>query len=560
MKKTCLSLLCCLLVLSAVANDRTTAQMREIATQKLATTSAHKVKAKNTTVERIINKPTLSVFSDGTSFAIISRDDRFPALLAYGTGAFTKENMPENVKWWMDAMQEAMAAHIRTGKSFARTESYTAVAPMLSTKWGQSSPFNNYAPEIKSNNSQKAPAGCVAIAMAQIMNFQKFPASATFTGHYYAEGSNEQYTAKVNTTYTWPYNNYYSYYFPEGSKDYVQVSTSPRQGNLVATLCRDCAYAINMNYTASGSGAYTTDVPEGIINCFGYPEKAVRYYYRSLYTDDEWKEIVYGELLSGNPFIYSGSDANGGSGHAFVADGMDTEGLLHINWGWSGQFDGYFDFNLLNPDKDEFSLGQEIVTGFRPFTLDTDIYGSTLYAEPYSFSYNNETKMFGFEENGIYNYCGKPIIGDIGILCENMTTPDSSVYMGFMETGDTLMNFYGWRYYSDSLEIEFYPGQYRLYFASMDYRETEWQMARGNGGAFYYEMTVDENGMVTMGSEPISPTGIEHINLDKTFANQPNRKIYNGVYNLQGQHVGDDMVGLRKGIYIKDGKTFIKGE
>ena len=560
MKKTYLSFICCLLALTATAHDRTTTQMQEIAAQQLNITSAHKVKAKNTTVERIINKPTLSVFSDGNGFAIVSRDDRFPALLAYGTGCFNKDDMPENVKWWMEAMQRAMAAHIRNGSSFARTDSYTAISPIMTTKWGQGTPYNNYAPAIKSNNGQKAPAGCVAIALAQIMNFQKYPASAEFTGHYYAEGSDELYTAKVNTTYAWPYNNYYSYYFPEGSTDYVQVTTSPRQGNLVATLCRDCAYAINMQYTSTGSGAYTSDVPEGIIYHFGYPETAVRYYYRDFYTDDEWKDIIYGEIAMGSPFIYSGSDAQGGAGHAFVADGMDADGLLHINWGWSGQFDGYFAFDLLNPDTDEFSAGQEIVTGIRPYTLDTDIYGSMIYAAPYSFSYNNETKVFGFEETGIYNYCGKSIIGDVGIVCENLTVPDSTIYLGFMETGDTLMNFYGWRAYADSVEIEFYPGQYRLYFASMDYRETEWQMARGFGGTFYYEMTVDENGMVTMGSEPVSPTGIERTIFNQGVANQPNRRIYNGIYNLKGQRVGEDLNGLRKGIYIQDGKTFIKGE
>ncbi len=166
MKKTYLSFICCLLALTATAHDRTTTQMQEIAAQQLNITSTHKVKAKNTTVERIINKPTLSVFSDGNGFAIVSRDDRFPALLAYGTGCFNKDDMPENVKWWMEAMQRAMAAHIRNGSSFARTDSYTAISPIMTTKWGQSTPYNNYAPAIKSNNGQKAPAGCVAIALA----------------------------------------------------------------------------------------------------------------------------------------------------------------------------------------------------------------------------------------------------------------------------------------------------------------------------------------------------------------------------------------------------------
>lgn len=34
-----------------------------------------------------------------------------------------------------------------------------------------------------------------------------------------------------------------------------------------------------------------------------------------------------------------------GGDHAFVYDGYDENGLVHVNWGWAGLDDGYFDIN-----------------------------------------------------------------------------------------------------------------------------------------------------------------------------------------------------------------------
>lgn len=47
--------------------------------------------------------------------------------------------------------------------------------------------------------------------------------------------------------------------------------------------------------------------------------------------------------------MYSG--ASSGGGHAFVCDGADGNGLYHINWGWNGYQDGYFDITILNPER-----------------------------------------------------------------------------------------------------------------------------------------------------------------------------------------------------------------
>lgn len=60
-------------------------------------------------------------------------------------------------------------------------------------------------------------------------------------------------------------------------------------------------------------------------------------------------QIIDTELAAGRPVLYGGQASDGG--HQFICDGKDGEGLYHINWGWSGSQNGYFDLSLLNPEK-----------------------------------------------------------------------------------------------------------------------------------------------------------------------------------------------------------------
>ena len=559
MKKILTTLICCLITSSAIAGNRSAKQMREIAEKKIAAITGKTVATRSASDKNcIINKPTLAIYSNGNAFAIISRDDRYPAVLAYGAGTFDEDSLPANTKWWLEAVQRAL----ESGRTITRSTTYQEVKPLLTTKWGQWSPFNNYAPSLKIYNGQKAPAGCVALAMAQCMNFQKYPASAEFTGYYYQEGvSDEVYQGNVKSTYTWPYADYYSNYYPEGSSESVKVSTSPRQGNLVATLCRDCAYAIEMQYTLSGSGAYTFDVPDALIDHFSYPAKAVRFYDRDYYTQQEWNDIVYGELAMGNPFIYAGSSSTGG--HAFVADGCDSEGLIHFNWGWSGFCDGYFSMDLLNPSDSNFSEGQEIVTGIRPNTIDTDVYGSLVTSpQPFELVPDNEAKKITLKSYGIYNRGGKTIVGCVAIVFEHLTDPELSDYLYLMSDEDdsgetlpeedyTLLPYYGWRAFDFDLDLDepMPAGEYKVYLGSMDIRyEDEWQMGRTNGGTFYYEMSVDEDGNITIGDKPIT-TGVESVTVSKTSARETN-----GIYDLGGRRLGKTS---KKGIFIRNGKKFM---
>lgn len=108
--------------------------------------------------------------------------------------------------------------------------------------------------------------------------------------------------------------------------------------------------------------------------------------------------------------------------------------------------------------------------------------------------------------------------------------------------GDTLPSFYGYSASTDSLKGDFYPGEYRLYMASRDYRDTEWQPMRiVNVGPIYYNMTVAADGTTTIGKTPIA-TAIERIAYDAKEAEDPNAPVR--YFDLQGREVPGDTKGL----------------
>ena len=66
--------------------------------------------------------------------------------------------------------------------------------------------------------------------------------------------------------------------------------------------------------------------------------------------------IVYRELNDKCPVLYGGQ-SNTTGGHCFILDGYNEDGDVHVNWGWNGDQNGYFDIAGLNG----FSDGQQMV-------------------------------------------------------------------------------------------------------------------------------------------------------------------------------------------------------
>ncbi len=540
MRKALLLLAALALTMNVLAGNRSKAVMLKLAKQHM---SLHNKDAAGE-VKLVAERPMMAVYSDGMQFSIISRDDSYDAVLAYGAGEFDVENAPANVKWWMTAVEEALAKGVTT----RRASSYTAVSPLMTTKWGQDEPYNNLAPEVKDEDKKtvKAPCGCIATAMGQILNHNAYPAAVDFMGFYTIGESEDSIKEQVTETFSWPYKLAYGAYLPDGyksvKKDVKSISYTEEEGSAVARLIRACGLSAGMNYDWDGSGVASYDASIALVEKFQYPDKSLKWLNRMYYTTDEWLGKLNKEMVSGSPILYGGYDKENTYGHAFVLHGMDSDGKVYVNWGWQGIYDGYYAIDLMAPEEGDFSYGQDAVMGVRSTTLPIDEYTSfwttdKVFDLQYKSSKLTLTLKDFLRNSAIYDFKG-----DLRFCVVDSVTADTTqVYKLF--SNEVIGSYYGWPEDTELFKknISFTSGHtYMAFMESKDNRESEWQRVRTDGGTFYHSIVCSESGKVTINNKVESgggTTGIVNVAVEDSAVKY---------YSLDGKPLHE----MKKGINL----------
>ena len=305
------------------------------------------------------------IFNIGSNdgYVMVSGSDLTPQVLGYASeGSFSEDDMPANMKAWLDGYAEQIAYIERTqGSNQAPVMRIArdAIDPLLTTTWYQKAPYNNMCPEV---NGQHALTGCGATALAQVMNYFKYPAQTTMAIPAYTTMTHSIDMPEMPVTdIDWG-----------NILDNYSGSETAEQKNAVATLMRLCGQAMMMDYTEYGSGADMSYAVKALRQYFGYDE-TVHHIERNTFSTSEWENIIYDEVANGRPVFYGGQASIGG--HGFVVDGYDGNGLFHVNWGWNGTYNGYFLLSVLNPYNNEaldttssddgFSFAQEAIVGIQ---------------------------------------------------------------------------------------------------------------------------------------------------------------------------------------------------
>lgn len=354
---------------------------------KMASCANKQLKAASTTS----NEAAYYVFNIGENqgFVIVSGDDRTNPILGYSDeGYFDETKTPANMKAWLkeyaqqialldkiaDADLDKALAAPKATKSTVNTRN--SIAPLITTKWNQADPYWNMCPMVKNLDSDdnvyydRAYTGCVATSMSQIMNYHKWPTQTTkeIPG-YTTYNTLSQYAnitdtvvneAQPVTTFDWAH-----------MKDSYNGSEDGVYTNAVAKLMRYVGCGVKMIYYPTASGANDPDIPIAFHEYFDYNAQLV---YRSDYDQDTWNEMVYQELVAGRPMVYNGR-AGAAGGHSFVCDGFEMGEYFHINWGWGGLGDGYFQLSILNPSaagigaassSEGYNIDQTAIIGISP--------------------------------------------------------------------------------------------------------------------------------------------------------------------------------------------------
>ena len=323
----------------------------------------------------LVSSDGIYVYNVGTQgFVIISGNTVLPPVLGWSDqGAFPDmENAPENFRSWIGHYNDMIGFAISNGiapdektqqqwdeavQGVFGTRNTRTVGPLVSTRWNQDCFYNALCPSTGGSwwdgggSCGHVYAGCVACAMAQVMKYWNHPEHG-FGSHSYVHSEYGTQSADFgNTTYQWNQ-------MPEELHFY---------NDAVATLIYHCGVSVNMQYSPSGSGAYSFDVDDALHSYFGYC--GAKYISKSNYQEETWIAMLKAEFDLSRPVYYSGAHDSGG--HAFVCDGYDENDLMHFNFGWSGEGDGFYS----TIDVNGYNQGQAMIIHIYPVEIQADANG-----------------------------------------------------------------------------------------------------------------------------------------------------------------------------------------
>jgi hypothetical protein len=215
-------------------------------------------------------------------------------------------------------------ATFRTEYSAWTVTKQTPRLTAATTHWHQGSPYNSQAPIKGIFNKKQAPVGCVALAVAQIMDY---------TGHLNAvSGSTSYHKLRTigngcNTLYT----KNWSFAFPACARNYLAsrgFKNVVRHHGYNETRILNMLDANNPVFFAAISG---------------------------LFNGHAW--VIDGERQR----VRTKSRINNQTGQV-VSTETETELSFHCNWGWGGTSNGYYVSGIFNPPGHNYKWAFHTIT------------------------------------------------------------------------------------------------------------------------------------------------------------------------------------------------------
>lgn len=263
-------------------------------------------------------------------FVIISGESKLNEVVGYGDKMIENPNdQPPYFKLFLKEYERVVKeVRAKATTTTLQRPIKRKVEPLLTCKWSQYDPFNKYTPL---SNGQHTPTGCVATATAQVMFYNKWPKNRP--QDYIASTGDD---AKKSATYWW-----------DEMKNTTNEMRTEQSRQAVGLLMYDIGKAVHMRYYIKGSDSNLQRACNALRDKFDY---TVRYLDKNFLPANEFLNEVMQEISDGYPVLVVGGP------HAFVYDGYDEQGLIHTNWGWGGENDGYFDINIVTLNVSGFAL------------------------------------------------------------------------------------------------------------------------------------------------------------------------------------------------------------
>ena len=301
--------------------------------------------------------PAFYVFNNAENgYVIVSGDERMKPILGYSKDtSFTTTDISPSMLYWLEMYVDEMQYLLSTSEQAAlfkisseEKRSYpVSVEPLMpEIQWNQSAPYNDKCP-------QSSVTGCVATAMAMIMKYHAYPTKGKGSFSYTPSSLGISLSYDFSAT-TFDWDNMLPQYL------YGRYNTV--EAEAVAELMYACGVSVSMEYSPSGSGATAAMIPDALINYFDY-DPNIKFLFRKYFDTETWMDMIKEEISESRPILYTGFSTE--VGHAFVFDGYDANDMVHVNWGWGGVNNGFFEVSSLNPNSTGIGGGSNMGGGFR---------------------------------------------------------------------------------------------------------------------------------------------------------------------------------------------------
>ena len=286
-----------------------------------------------------------------------------------------------------------------------------AQKPLLTTQWTQDYPYNQLCPRDPVNDYAYSYAGCPAIAMGQIINYLRTTQNTRFTddddyAHHYA-GRN------YNIDDDWESLQFPS--FPQLNEMLDSVDATFQRNeelpdSLAAAVVFACGTALTQIYTSEGSGTFYVDQAYAAYQRFGFTDCLL---FRE--PTEEMFSILISNLQAGYPAHLAVENPAGTVGHNVVVDGYrELDGKFHINFGYGGPLDNWYDI----PDPN-FYYGMTKVEGIIVNIIPTndpwDVHESSeqqplvIYPNPVSNVLTMQNLPCSWVDYSIFNVLGQEV-------------------------------------------------------------------------------------------------------------------------------------------------------
>lgn len=230
-----------------------------------------------------------------------------------------------------------------------------AQEPLLKSHWTQDYPYNQLCPRDPVNNYSYSYAGCPAIAMGQIVNYLRTTQDTRFSDK---DDYVHNYAGRIyNIDDDWETLKFPS--FPQLNELLDSVDATFQSGEelsdlLAAAVVFACGTACTQIYTSESSGTFYVDQAFEAYQRFGFTDCVL---FRE--PDSTMYATLISNLRAGYPAHLAVENPAGTVGHNVVVDGYrETDGKFHINFGYGGYLDNWYDI----PDPN-FYYGMTKVEG-----------------------------------------------------------------------------------------------------------------------------------------------------------------------------------------------------